>query len=109
MKLLFDESLSPSLVLLLGDLFPESESALRNGLAGVGDRRILDYATAHGFILVSTDSDFESLLSQLPGAKVVILRSCDYPTDIAAKVLRRNAIRIAELPNSPNDLIILDQ
>src|ERR1017187_2621965 len=30
MKLLFDESLSPRLVLLLRDLFPECESALRN-------------------------------------------------------------------------------
>lgn len=37
MKLLFDESLSPRLVSLLGDLFPESESALRNGLSRIGD------------------------------------------------------------------------
>src|ERR1035441_665340 len=109
MKLLFDESLSPRLVLLLGDLFPESESALRNGLARAGDRRILDYAAAHDFILVSTDSDFERLLRLVPGAKVVILRSCDYPTDVAAGVLRRHAIRIAELPNSQDHLIILDQ
>jgi len=64
MKLLFDESLSPRLILLLGDLFPESESALRNGLARTGDRRILDYAAAHDFILVSTDSDFERLRKQ---------------------------------------------
>jgi predicted nuclease of predicted toxin-antitoxin system len=109
MKLLFDESLSPKLVLLLRDLIPESESALRNGLTRAGDRRILDYAAAHDFILVSTDSDFERLMGQVPGAKVVILRSCDYPTDIAAEVLRRNAIRIAELPSSQDHLIILDQ
>lgn len=109
MKLLFDESLSPKLVLLLSDLFPESESALRNGLARAGDRRILDYAAVHSFILVSTDSDFELLPRQVPGAKVVILRSCDYPTDVAAEVLRRNAIRIAELPDSQDHLIILDQ
>src|ERR1039457_6310891 len=43
MKLLFDESLSPRLALLLRDLFPGSESALRNGLARAGDRRILDH------------------------------------------------------------------
>src|SRR5271157_1230396 len=104
MKLLFDESLSPRLVPLLRDLFPGSESALRNGLARAGDRRILDHAAAHGFILVSTDSDFERLVGQIPGAKVVILRSCDYPTDVAAEVLRRNAIRIAELPNSRDNL-----
>jgi predicted nuclease of predicted toxin-antitoxin system len=109
MKLLFDESLSPRLVQLLSDLFPESESALRNGLAGVGDHRILDYAVANDFILVSTDSDFKGLLTQIPGARVVILRSCDYPTDVAAKVLRHNAIRIAELPSFEDHLIVLDQ
>jgi predicted nuclease of predicted toxin-antitoxin system len=109
MKLLFDESLSPRLVLLMSDLFPESESALRNGLAGAGDRRILDYAADHDFILVSTDRDFEDLLRHVAGARVVILHSCDYPTDVAARVLRRNAIRIAELPNSQDHLIILDQ
>jgi predicted nuclease of predicted toxin-antitoxin system len=108
MKLLFDESLSPRLVLLLRDLFPESESALRNGLARAGDRRILDYAAAHDLILVSTDSDFERLLRQIPGARVVILRSCDYPTDVAAEVLRRNAIRIAELAGSQDQLIVLE-
>jgi predicted nuclease of predicted toxin-antitoxin system len=107
MKLLFDESLSPTLVRLLHDLFPDSESALRNGLARAGDRRILDYAAAHDFILVSTDSDFERLLEQVPGARVVILRSCDYPTDVAAEVLRRNAIRIAGLAGSQDRLIVL--
>jgi len=107
-KLLFDESLSPRLVLLLHDLFPQSESALRNGLACAGDRKILDYAASNDFILVSTDSDFERLASQIPGAKVVILRSCDYPTAVAEEVLRRNAIRIVELPGSEDNLIFLD-
>ena len=88
---------------------PESESALRNGLAGVGDRRILDYAAAHDFILVLTDSDFEGLLTQIPGANVVMLRSCDYPTDVAAGVLRRNAIRLTELQNSQDQLLVLEQ
>jgi predicted nuclease of predicted toxin-antitoxin system len=108
-KLLFDEGLSTRLVPLLRDLFPESESALRNGLARIGDRRILEYAAAHDFVLVSTDSDFEHLLKEFPGARVVILRSCDYPTEIAAEVIRRNAIRIAELPTSSDQMIILDR
>lgn len=109
MKLLFDESLSPKLVDLLRDLFPESESALRNGLAGAGDLRILEYAGTGGFILVSTDSDFESLLRKYSAAHVVILRSCNYPTQVAAEVLRHNAIRIAELPNSSDRLLILER
>jgi hypothetical protein len=58
-KLLFDESLSPKLLELLGDLFPKSDSALNNGLARQGDTKIPDYATTHGFVLVTTDSDFE--------------------------------------------------
>ena len=109
MKLLFDESLSPRLVDLLGDLFPESESALRNGLAGCGDLAILEYASSASLVLISTDSDFERLVRRLPTAKVVILRSCNYPTDVAAEVLRRNAIRIAELETSREQLIILDR
>ena len=108
MKLLFDESLSPKLVKILEDLFPCSESALRNGLAGQGDIRILEYAMARGLVLVSTDSDFEPLLAKFD-AKVVILRSCNYPTAIAASVLRRNAIRIAGLPISRHRLLILDR
>lgn len=68
MRLLFDERLSPRLVELLDDLFPDSESALQNGLAGAGDLAILEYASAHGFILVSTGIDFESLSSRVPGA-----------------------------------------
>ena len=109
MKLLFDESLSPRMVPLLSELVPGSESALRNGLAGAGDRRILEYATSQGFVLVTTDSDFERLLQHFPGAIVVILRSCNYPTEVAADVLRRNAIRIAELPSSTDQLIVLDR
>jgi predicted nuclease of predicted toxin-antitoxin system len=109
MKLLFDESLSPRLVELLRDLFPDSESALRNGLAGVGDLRILEYALARNFVLVSTDSDFERLLSRVPGANVVILRSCNYPTEVAADVLRRNAIRVAAMTGSNDHLVVLDR
>lgn len=80
---------APAGALIARPLFPESESALQNGLARIGDRGILAYAAAQAFVLVSTDSDFERLLTQFPGAKIVILRSCDYPTETAADVLRR--------------------
>ena len=94
MKLLFDESLSPKLVELLRDLFPESESALRNGLAGSGDLRILEYACAGGFVLITTDSDFERVVSRFSGANVVILRSYNYP----AEVLRRKRSALPSYP-----------
>src|SRR5215471_16430678 len=109
MKLLFDESLSPKLVELLVDLFPGSESALRNGLAGMGDLRILRYAATSDFALVTTDSDFENLSGQSPETCVVILRSCNYPTEIAASVLRRNAIRITQLADLKSRVLFLDR
>jgi predicted nuclease of predicted toxin-antitoxin system len=68
----------------------------------------LQYAASHDFILISTDSDFERLLGQVPGAKVVILRSCDYPTKVAAGVVRRNAIRIADFFTAQSALLILE-
>jgi predicted nuclease of predicted toxin-antitoxin system len=109
MKLLFDESLSSKLVDLTSRSFPEFESALRNGLVRSGDLRILEYACSGGFVLVSTDSDFERLLSSVSNAKVVILRACNYPTEVASEVLRRNAIRIAGLSGPCGQLIVLDK
>jgi hypothetical protein len=49
---------------------------------------------------------FDESLSE---ANVVILRACNYPTEIASEVLRRNAIRIAELPGSRDRLLFLDR
>lgn len=73
MKLLFDEGLSPQLIHLLGDLFPESESA------------------------------------EHPDSRIVILNACNYPTFVAAEVLRRNAIRIVNLRKSRERVIILSR
>lgn len=109
MKLLFDEGLSPKLVDMLQDLFPGSESALRNGLSGQGDLKILEYAGTGGFVLVSTHSDFEHLIGRVEEANVVVLRSCNYPTAAAEGVLRRNAIRIMALPTSRDHLLILNR
>ncbi len=76
---------------------------------GAGDRAILAYAVDRDFILVSTDSDFEGLLKHFPTARIVILRACNYPTSVAVKILQRNAIRIAELQNTPGRALTLDQ
>jgi len=105
-KLLFDEGLSPKLVDALADLFPDSQTALRNGLARQGDRAILAYAIAGEFVLVTTDSDFAVLVTEFPAARVVVLRACNYPTSVAA---RRNAIWIAALPGSEKRLLVLDR
>lgn len=58
MKLLFDENLSPKLPRLLATLFPGSAHPRECGLLGGSDEDAWEYARAHGFTIVSKDSDF---------------------------------------------------
>lgn len=58
MKLLFDQNLSPKLVALLGDLFPNSIHVMTVGLHAVEDREVWEYAKINNFCIVSKDSDF---------------------------------------------------
>ena len=110
MKLRFDESLSPRLVVFparLNSLSPKvrfETSLLVPAIAGFWTRLPLTGSSWSRQTAISNVWRGRSL-----GTKVVILRSCDYLTDVAAEVLRRNAIRIGELPSSQDHLIILDQ
>ncbi|MDD5578383.1 MAG: DUF5615 family PIN-like protein [Methylobacter sp.] len=58
MRLLFDENLSPKLVAVLADVFPDSAHVDRVGLGSGSDNEVWKYAKDNGFILVSKDSDF---------------------------------------------------
>jgi predicted nuclease of predicted toxin-antitoxin system len=108
-KLLFDESLSPKLVTRLRDSFPGSESALLNGLAQKGDRRVLEYAANGGFILVTTDADFEQLVERVANSRIVILRRCDYPTSVAIDIIQRHARQIREFAHSRSRVLIFER
>jgi hypothetical protein len=44
-----------------------------------------------------------------PTVRVVILQACDYPTAIAADVMRKNAIRIAQLFQTEEHLLVLER
>ena len=57
MKLLFDENLSPELVRLLADLFPESVHVRDVGLKAADDPLVWQYAEDNLLIIVSKDSD----------------------------------------------------
>ena len=61
MKLLFDHNLSPQLVRLLGDLFPDSNHVHLLGLSQVDDRIVREYARANDFLIVTKDADFSDL------------------------------------------------
>lgn len=79
MKLLFDENLSPHLVELLVDLYPNSSHVHLCGLASSDDAIIWNYAKTNGFTIVSRDSDFEErcvLYGSPPKLIWVRLRNC---------------------------------
>jgi len=96
-KLLFDENLSRKLVTRLADLYPDSVHVAEAGLLESSDREIWEYAKAGNFVIVSTDSDFYELATTIgPPPKVVWFRRWTHPTRDAERVLRRDAIRIAE-------------
>jgi predicted nuclease of predicted toxin-antitoxin system len=62
-KLLLDENLSKRLVSLLQEKFPGTTQVELIGLAGSTDSNICDYASEHGFIVVTKDDDFISIVS----------------------------------------------
>jgi predicted nuclease of predicted toxin-antitoxin system len=109
LKLLFDANLSPKLVDRLRDLFPDSVHVFDAGLGkSIPDEIIWEYAKANGFVIVTADSDFVDL-AEVRGAppKTIRLDNCNYKIDRVEALLRRNAIRIAELDATSRVLLII--
>jgi predicted nuclease of predicted toxin-antitoxin system len=102
LKLLFDANLSPKLIGRLTELFPDSTHVFDTGLERLAsDERIWSYAAANGFAIVTADADFVALAEMLgPPPQVVRLENCNYSTSVVEELLRRNAIRIADLGDS---------
>ena len=95
MKLLFDENLSPRLVPLLNEIYPDSAHVSNCGLRGVPDSEVWQYASENGFTIVSKDSDFSQRSYLLGGApKVIWLRIGNCTTTRADFVLRNTTERI---------------
>jgi predicted nuclease of predicted toxin-antitoxin system len=94
-KLLFDENLSPELVALVRDEYPDSTHVRDVGLRGTSDRRIWEHARANDFVIVSKDEDFRqrSLLEGAP-PKVVWLQVGNAGTVPIADLLREQAPRL---------------
>ncbi|MGH9621586.1 MAG: DUF5615 family PIN-like protein [Bryobacteraceae bacterium] len=109
MKLLFDANLSPKLVGRLERLFPASAHVFATGLARrTPDERIWEYAKAHGFTIVSADSDFLGLARSLGAPPhIVRLENCNYKTARVEELLRRHAIRVTELEHSSRATLVI--
>jgi predicted nuclease of predicted toxin-antitoxin system len=91
MKLLFDENLSPQLVPLLNDLFPDSIHVRDVGLRVADDLLVWKYAQDNGLIICSKDSDMHQrsfVLGYPP--KVVWVRLGNCSTADVAHCLRKH-------------------
>lgn len=73
MKLLFDQNLSPRLVSLLADVYPDSNHVSTMGLNRASDEEVFARAREYGYTVVSKDADFAEM-SQSKGAPPKILR-----------------------------------
>ena len=98
MKLLFDQNLSPSLVALLADIFPESVHVREAGLERATDESAWRFALDHGFAIVPKDSDFQER-SQVARStpRIVWVRRGNCSTREIEAMLRKHASRIAAL------------
>jgi len=103
MKLLFDENLSPRLVQLLEDLFPNSIHVLDVGLKAADDPLVWEYAKSNGLILVSKDSDMHQRSFLFgPPPKVVWVRLGNCSTLDVERLMRQNVSAINVFFDDPD-------
>ena len=103
MKLLFDQNLSPRLVRLLADLYPESAHVHDLGMDEASDTTIWRYAGEQSYTIVSQDADFHqrSLLFGAP-PKVIWLRVGNCTVAEAADVLREQFTAVERFQDEPD-------
>jgi len=107
MKLLFDENLSRKLVPLVEDLFPGSAHISRVGIGSGASDRFAPHSPTP-VVIVTADNDFLTLADQLgPPPKVILLDNCDYPTRVAAHIIRAEASGILQFDGDERSVFIL--
>lgn len=89
MNLLFDQNLSPRLLLRLADLYPRARHVSQVGLDRARDEEIWIYAKENSFAIVTKDSDFNDI-SVVKGTppKVIWIRVGDATTAEVEALLR---------------------
>ncbi len=97
-KLLFDQNLSRKLVHRLTDVFPNSSHVQFHDMPEADDAEIWEFAKAHGFCIVTQDTDFADR-SRLYGSppKFVWLRCGNTATPAIEQLLRQSESAIHEL------------
>lgn len=107
MKLLFDQNLSPKLVDLLSDLYPDSVHVQSVGLSRALDKAVWDFALQRNYIIVTKDVDFSelALLFGFP-PKVVWIRRGNCSTAVIETILRHNFDDIQRMNDDPDTGIL---
>lgn len=108
MKLLFDANLSPTLVVRLQVEYPDSLHVRDAGLRASPDAHIWEHAKAHGFTIVSKDTDFRerSFLEGFP-PKVVWLDVGNAGTPQIAELLLKERARVEDFGHSADTSVLI--
>lgn len=103
MKLLFDQNLSPRLVKLLNDLYPDANHVYLVHLDQASDAAVWEYAQQHGYAIVTCDVDFSelSMLRSFP-PKIIWVRRGNCSTSDIETMLRLHRSDIEALENDPD-------
>lgn len=108
MKLLFDQNLSRRLVRLLDREFPGSRHVVDDGLGTATDREIWDHAAAHGYVIVSKDSDFRQLAFLYgPPPKAIWVRVGNVSTRAVLDVLQQHRELIEEFEDDAEGALLM--
>jgi predicted nuclease of predicted toxin-antitoxin system len=76
--------------------------------SGASDRQVWENAGQNGFVIIVADNDFLVLANTLGHPpKVILLENCDYPTNVAARIIRAEASRILESDGDARPALIL--
>jgi predicted nuclease of predicted toxin-antitoxin system len=91
MRLLFDQNISFRITKKLIDLFPDCKHVSDCGLMDSTDSEIWDYASRHGYTIVTFDADFYdiSVINGHP-PKIIWIRSGNLTTNNIVQLLMRH-------------------
>ncbi len=108
MKLLFDENVSPKLVDHLSHEFPGSVHVRSVGLRGASDQEIWAHGKAHGFAVVSKDTDFRErgFVAGFP-PKVVWLDVGNAGTASIVELLKRERPRVESFAGQTETSVLI--
>lgn len=108
MKLLFDQNLSPRLVVRLADVFPDSAHVQQFDMDTASDGAVLEFAKERGFTLVSKDSDFfDAGMMRGRTTKIVWIRRGNCSTTDIETILRRHVADVRNLETADSLFLLM--